>query len=335
MSIFNSIFGPNKEKLEKEKKEKEELERLEKEKRDREEQERLEIEKKEKEELERVTKEKKEKYMSLISELDKDNNGIIDLVQVDDYTKILKKHQEKIIEINRDYVQQFVQVSNYLKTKRNSLQSVFEILVKTINEGGTYTSFHESIDFHNYSENSKLSLVKKVKEVTGCDLQESKDIVNDYFNNRKKDKNGNYKYFKTINDESVNTYFGILNDDIHLYNVLLVYSFNMIESLINNDMISFYEIYERFDELNMFDKKHERDLISQLDNLNEGLGDVMNQIEIMGQKIVSSIGDLSMITEESTLMIKEGLESVESSINTNNLINTIQTYQMYKLRKGN
>ena len=74
---------------------------------------------------------------------------------------------------------------------------------------------------------------------------------------------------------------------------------------------------------------------AQLDNLNEGLGDVMNQIEIMGQKIVSSIGDLSMITEESTLMIKEGLESVESSINTNNLINTIQTYQMYKLRKGN
>ena len=44
--------------------------------------------------------------MSLISELDKDNNGIIDLVQVDDYTKILKKHPEKIIEIKRDNEQQ-------------------------------------------------------------------------------------------------------------------------------------------------------------------------------------------------------------------------------------
>lgn len=114
----------------------------------------------------------------------------------------------------------------------------------------------------------------------------------------------------------------------------MVYSLNMIESLINNDMISFYEIYERFDELNMFDKKHERDLITQLNNLSENLEDVMKQIELMGQEIVSSIGDLSMITEESTQMINEGLQSIESSINTNNLISSIQTYQMFKLNKN-
>ena len=72
----------------------------------------------------------------------------------------------------------------------------------------------------------------------------------------------------------------------------------MLESLINDDMITFYEIYERFDNLNMFDSKHERDIISQLQNIKNDLGEVMNQIMIMGEDIISSIGDLPMMTEE-------------------------------------
>ena len=108
----------------------------------------------------------------------------------------------------------------------------------------------------------------------------------------------------------------------------------MVESLIKNDIITFYEVYERFDELNMFDSKYERDIKHQLQNVNDNLGDVMNQIVNMGENIISSINDLSMITEESSKLITEGLQSVNSSINTNNLISTIQTYQLYRIGKN-
>ena len=66
------------------------------------------------------TKDKKE---SLLKELDKDSDGTLDLVQqTDDFHEILKKHEKNIIEIDRDYIKNFVKLSNYLKTKRNNLQ---------------------------------------------------------------------------------------------------------------------------------------------------------------------------------------------------------------------
>ena len=337
MSIFKSLFGPSKEEKERlEREEKERLEREEKERLEKEEKERL--EKEEKERLEREEKEKKEKYLELVRELDKDNNGTIDVVEGNDFSNILKKNQEKIIEINRDYIKQFVQVSNYLKLKRKSLQNVFESLNNAINEGGIYTSLDSYFKGINVQEhvinNSKLAFVKEVKEIMGIGLKEAKEIVDEFYlsGDFKKIKGG--KIFRPLDEYLIMEHFEVLKDDIHIYNLLLVQSLNMVASLVKNDMITFYEIYEKFDELNMFDSKHERDLKNHLQNVNENLGDVMNQIQIMGENVISSIGELSMITEESSKLISDGLESVNSSIQANNLINSIQTYQLYRIGKN-
>jgi len=343
MSLFKSLFGPSKEekekqiKLEREKKWKR-IEREKKERLESEEKERLEKEQKErleKEEKERLEKEKKEKYLELVGELDKDNNGTIDVVEGNDFSNILKKNQEKIIEINRDYIKQFVQVSNYLKLKRKSLQNVFESLNNAINEGGVYTTLDSyfkgiGIDVQEYS-NSKLALVKVVKEHMGIGLKEAMEMV-DELGDFEKIKGG--KIFRPLDEYLIMEHFEVLKDDIHIYNLLLVQSLNMVASLVKNDMITFYEIYEKFDELNMFDSKHERDLNIHLQNVNENLGDVMNQIQIMGENVISSIGELSMITEESSKLISDGLESVNSSIQANNLINSVQTYQLYRIGKN-
>ena len=353
MSLFKSLFGPSKEEKERlEREEKERLEREEKERLEREEKERLEREEKERlerEEKERLEIKKKEKYLELVREFDKDNNGIIDVVEGDDFSNILKKNQEKIIEINRDYIKQFVQVSNYLKTKRKSLQNIFESLVNIINEGGDYISFDlffgGVIDVEKHIKtNSKLAFVKEVIDVTGYDLKKAKELVDEFYKSRgiinslisvsPVEKFKEKKIFQPLNENIITNYFEILKDDIHIYNVILVSSLNMVESLINDKMITFYEIYERFDELNMFDSKYERDIKHQLQNVNDNLGDVMKQIVNMGENIISSINDLSMITEESSKLITEGLESVNSSIEANNLISTIQSYQLYRIGKN-
>jgi hypothetical protein len=340
MSIFKSLFGSNKEEKERLQKELEEKERLQKEleekerlQKELEEKERLQKELEEKERLQKELEKKeslqKEKYSILLKELDTDGNGIIDLVDGDDYGKILKLNQDKIIEINRDYIKQFVQISNYLKTKRKSLQSIYEQLVICVNEGGTRKSLDYNLD--NYLPHSKLAGVKEVQNRTGWDLKKSYEFVNNIL------KNGSFdgtSYIQPIDEQTISEYLEILKDDGHIFNLLLVQSITMVQSLINNDMITFYEIYERLDQLNMFDSKHEKDLKKLLGEINNSLDDIMKEIRKVGQDIVSSVGELSFITEEMGQLVQEGLDSVNSSIQTNNLLTGIQTYQMYKINQN-
>ena len=132
-------------------------------------------------------KELKVSQTNLLRELDKDGNGEVDVVEGDDFNTLLKKHQKSIVEVDRNYVQQFVKVSSYLKTKKVNIQSLFNSI---------------------------------------------KD---------------------TPNQEVLNEYVEILKDEIHTYNLILFNSLNMIVSLVEDDMITFYEIHEMFDSLNIFD----------------------------------------------------------------------------------
>ena len=51
-------------------------------------------------------------------------------------TLLLKKHQKSIVEVDRNYVQQFVKVSSYLKTKKGNIQSIFNSIKDTPNQEG-------------------------------------------------------------------------------------------------------------------------------------------------------------------------------------------------------
>ncbi|MGB1102786.1 MAG: hypothetical protein ACPG21_04090 [Crocinitomicaceae bacterium] len=273
----------------------------------------------------------KERYISRIKELDSDGNGKIDVVDGDDYGKILKINQEKIIEINRDYIKQFVQISNYLKTKRKSLQNIYDRLLKFISDGVIEISI-EVILKKGLTTGKKLDCVSEIKEKSGLSLKESLEIVDRYFRDETFDHT--LTVSQPIDEQTISEYIEILKDDSHIYNVLLVQSITMVQSLIKNDMITFYEIYEKLDQLNMFDSKHEKDIKNILGEVNHRLEDIMKEIREVGQNIVSSIDDLSLITEETGQLVKEGLDSVNSSIQTNNLLTGIQTYQLYKINKN-
>ena len=205
---------------------------------------------------------------NVLSELDKDGNGEVDILEGDDFNLLLKKHQKSIVEIDRNYVQQFVKVSSYLKTKKGNIQSLF--------------------------------------------------------NNIK----------GTPNQEVLNKYVEILKDEIHTYNLILFNSLNMIVSLVEDDMITFYEIHEMFDTLNMFDSQHEKNVSQRLTNIGDGLESLMYEIRDMGNQLSNSFADLSYVTEESNRQLTEQLSAIDSSIQTNNLLTGIQTYQMYKVNKN-
>jgi hypothetical protein len=108
----------------------------------------------------------------------------------------------------------------------------------------------------------------------------------------------------------------------------------MVVSLIEDDMITFYEIHDSFDKLNMFNSNWENEVAQKLSNIGEGLDSLMYSVNRMAEDIIQEIGHLSYVTEESNRMLSNQLQEIDSSIQVNNLFTGIQTYQMYKINKN-
>jgi hypothetical protein len=207
-----------------------------------------------------------------ILDVDKDYNGEVDLIDGESFNKLLTKNQKSIIEIDKNYIQKFVKISMYLKTKKSNTQKIF-------------------------------------------------DSIKD-----------------TKNDKELNELVNLLKNQIHTYELLVFHSINMITSLVDSDLITFYEIYECFDHLGVFNSNWENEVSNKLTDIGEGIKDLMYSIFQMENKIVSSIDNLTYVTQDSftelNMSVNKQLNSIDSSIKFNNLLTGIQTYQMYTINQN-
>ena len=99
-------------------------------------------------------------------------------------------------------------------------------------------------------------------------------------------------------------------------------------------LITFYEIYEMFDTLNMFDSKYEKDISQKLTNIVDGLESLMYKIRDMGNQISNSIDELSYITEQSNEQLSNQLSEINSTLKVGNLISSINLYKNYKINRN-
>lgn len=207
----------------------------------------------------------------IFQDLDKDGNGEVDVIEGDDFNKLLQKNQKKVIEIDRSYIQKFVKVSNYLQTKRKNIQLIFESI-----------------------------------------------------------KNARYSELK----EQAN----LLKNQIHIYEILLFHSISMIASLVDDNMIVFYEIYESFDKFGIFNSNWENEVTEKLSSIGSGLNELMHSINKMENRIANEISNLTYVTQDSFKELNHSvtrqLGEINSSMKFNNLLTGIQTYQMYRINKN-
>lgn len=203
----------------------------------------------------------------IFKRIDKDGNGIVDIIEGNDFEILLKHNQKKIIEVDRTYIQKFIKISNYLKIQKENIQKLFN----------------------------------KVKS--------------------------------SPNQKSLNEYIKVLEEYINSYNLLVLGSLNMIVSLVDDDMITFYDLYERFDNLNIFDSKHEKDLSEKLDNVNVNLNEVCSSIIDVGDSIVNSLDTLTDITLQTQNNIIKQLKGVNSKLSFGNFLKGIQIYQKHRILK--
>ena len=210
------------------------------------------------------------KIINFISKYDQDGNGLVDITESDTFDRIIKKHQEKIVEVDKKYIQKFVKISKFLKTRSDEINEI-------------------------------ILHLKKIK-----------------------------------NDQELNNFKRVFKQMIKSYNLIQVHSLNMVSSLLEKDMITFYEIYEMFDSLDIFNSKWEKDLTNNLINLNEKISNVSKSLRTINhtnQILVSGISKLSYNINSMKNSVNKQLEDVNSNLNFNNLLTLVNTYQLYSQNK--
>ena len=147
--------------------------------------------------------------------------------------------------------------------------------------------------------------------------------------------------FKSITSISKPNEFRDFLDKLHeqnnTLNQILLFSLNMLSSLVNGKMIMFYSIYEKFDDFGVFNSKWENDIKHQLSDLNTNVILLIDRISDLESMISSELQNLSLDISSSIKDLEDTvsseLQEVNSSLNYSNLINTVNTYINYRINK--
>lgn len=244
-----------------------------------------------------------------IMEFDSNNDGEVDIVEsIEEFDKLFKLNSELIIERGKEYNQNFthqlVRLSNFLVTKKNNLNRLFS-LIKELIEGG---EIHD--DFHEWWWEPGGGFW--------------------YVNS----KNGQREFYGDINKKNCEFLVNLVNEEVHSFNMLSINSLCFISSLIDNDQITFYTIYEKLDKLNVFNSNWENQVSDKLSFLNEDLKSFVLEMRHYNQKLIHSINELNSISIENQKMLEQKLEIIGSSMETNNILNMINSYQTYKVNRN-
>ena len=213
-----------------------------------------------------ISKNKKDVENSILSfnsKYDTDQNGILDIVENNDFDKLLEKYQSDIIKIGSSYIKKFVKLSNFMNDKSENLQNSYKLI---------------------FDEKSPTKLKKLYQDI---------EVL------------------------------------IESYNITIFHSFNLIVSLKEQDLITFYKIYETFDKMNVFDSNHERELKEKLTFVGDKIGELIEQTKQMEISIINKFDELDYDIKS----IDNHLRKVNNKLWWNNFYQGIQVYQNRKTNK--
>lgn len=223
------------------------------------------------------------------------------------------------------------QLDNAEKTRVEALSISQNKIIKEFDvDGNGEVDVIEGNDFN-------LLLKKHQKHITDIDRKYIQDFVK--ISNHLKIKKSNIQLIfdsikQSVDQNELDNYVSILKNLIHNYNLVLFNSLNMITSVVNDDLLTFYDIHDKLDKLNIFNSNYENEVSNKLSDIGDGLKELMYSINDMNNSIVSALEDLSYVTEESNRLLVNELQEVNSGIKANNLLSAVQTYQMYKINKN-
>ncbi len=100
----------------------------------------------------------------------------------------------------------------------------------------------------------------------------------------------------------------------------------MLVFYLNDKKIRYFEIYQAFERLGVFDSTWQKNVLNKLDNIEIRLAQISNQLTELNQNFISLVQSSENVVSE--------LKEINSSIMTNNMLQAITAYQTWKINKN-
>ena len=286
--------------------------------------------------------------MSYVNLMVINSNELVDLDNKEEFKYNLNQKE-------RNFIQSVNQViSNYLNSIDSKIQESKNSIVEVQKKVSDIISQEFDIDQDGEldilnGDNLLMDLLNKHQStIVEFDHTLIQKIIklNNFLKVRKSDLNVVFDLLKGVEtDEDLEKMMGVLRLGIKNTNSILVLSLEMIVSIKEKELVTFYEIYESFDQLGIFNSNWENEVTNKLSGIDSKLSSiisslkgVMFSINSMERSITSSINNLTYVTSQSYLKLQSSvtneLKSIRSGVEWNTLLTGIQSYQTHRLRQG-
>jgi hypothetical protein len=149
---------------------------------------------------------------------------------------------------------------------------------------------------------------------------------------------------KSSNFISLSNIYGNIESQKYTYNLVLLHGLNMTNSLLEGDMVTFYEIYESFDKLSIFNSEWENQIHDNLESVNvkldrieESIIELIDSVKSMEANITKQLSNLTSVTQSSIAAMGQSinarLDKINSGIVINNILSAVQVYQLHSANK--
>jgi len=215
----------------------------------------------------------------------------------------------------RNYLNEIVpSVINYLDNKESKRQSsykeVLDVIRKDIVEIPTNKDLFKLVsDNQNKIEKTYIPNFIKIYQY----YEEQVNTYNVIYNNI------NDLEFHTLSSRSIESSIETIKIYSSTIEVLDVTIKQLFESYLSEDLINFYTLYNKFEEMGLFLSKGEKLMVRSLNDINDNMDSLIGRID----GLVDTMSDMG-----------KTLEEINSGIGVSNLLSTINTYQLYKINQN-
>ncbi len=255
---------------------------------------------------------KNEKLNAKMSKVDELKNQVeelqkIDVSSIDDFKKSVIENENNIVKKGgENQLYSFLKIATFLKDYRERILSdreELENLIDTTTIKNRIIQDSKRSDLEKLNENLQANLAKlEGGKAVGFDA----NLENIF-------KLG--RLFKPTIESQIRT----LEFYQNMSNAMLVF-------YINDKKIRYFEIYEAFEKLGVFDSTWQKSVLNKLDKIEVRLAQINNQLTKLNQNFLS-------LVESSETIVSE-LKEINSNITTNNMLQAITTYQTWKTNKN-
>ena len=270
----------------------------------------------------------KEKETRRLSQLDnlEEQVKLLELLEVSDvsnFKKLLLDNESKISKLDNKKLYEFLKISSFLDDFKARI--LFE-----------KSGIISLLDVQYYRKRVSEESIEEKKKISSGKINSAEELSRKMNETMAQIEGGATGKGFDWNFRQINSLGSQMNETMVRQNKTLEFYENiaivMVLFFINDKKIQFFEIYESFEKMGVFDSTWNKNVLNKLKKIEIGISSLSNEL--------SKLNDNFYKVLESTKTINENLKAIQidaknikSSIDTSNLIQTITAYQVYQIKK--